>query len=321
MSYTHFTLFERECLHFLLNVEKLSLRKIAQLLHRSPSTISREIARNSSSKGYHYWRANIVTITRRRTKVYRAISPNTPKWDYVIKGLNSYWSPETIAGKWNILYPEDSLCFSTIYRYVKRKMFPNISSKTHLRRRGKRKYSRNTNTNTIHPDRIIPEWQEEIKERLRIGDWEGDTVLGGINKGAIVTFVDRKSRYLVARIISCKTAEATKDAIVKMMCNMPKRSISLDNGSEFAMFKEIEKELQTEIYFAEPHKPWQRGTNENTNDILRFFYPKGFDFRTITQEDLDKVVDLINNRPKKILGWQTPAEVFYKNLKLVLHLT
>ena len=97
------------------------------------------------------------------------------------------------------------------------------------------------------------------------------------------------------------------------MKNLPVKSISLDNGSEFSEFQAVEKELNTTVYFAEPHKPWQRGTNENTNDILRFFFPKGFDFHSVTQEDVDFVVDLINNRPRKCLGWRTPKEVFFEN--------
>lgn len=104
----------------------------------------------------------------------------------------------------------------------------------------------------------------------------------------------------------------TKDVIVKMLKDVPVKSISLDNGSEFSEFHKIEEELRTVVYFAEPHKPWQRGTNETTNDILRFFFPKGFDFCTITQDDVDYVVDLINNRPRKCLGWRTPAEVFFE---------
>lgn len=315
MSYTHFTLDERKSLQFLLNVEKLSIRKIAACLGRSPSSVSREVNRNKSSKGYHHWRAQTLTITRRRTHQRTAIIPYTDKWDYIINKLQKYWSPETIASKWNKRHRNNKLCFSTIYRYIKEKRFPNISKQEHLRRRGKQKYTRNANTNSIQPDRIIPEWTKEIKNRLRIGDWEGDTVYGGVGKGLIVTFVDRKSRYLVAALLPSRTAELTHDVIVNMMQGLPVKSISLDNGSEFAKFREIEIDLNTEIYFAEPHKPWQRGTNENTNDILRFFYPKGFNFHAITQEQLDEVVELINTRPRKCLNWKTPAEVFYKNIK------
>ena len=314
MSYTHFTLDERKSLQFLLNIEKLSIRKIASILGRSPSSISREINRNKSSKGYHHWRAQTLTIIRRRTHQRYGILPNSTKWEYIITKLQRYWSPETIACKWNRRHKKDKLCFSTIYRYIKENRFPSISKQTHLRRRGKQKYSRNANTNSIQPDRIIPEWPREIKTRIRIGDWEGDTVYGGVGKGLIVTFVDRKSRYLVAALLPNRSAELTRDVIVNMMQGLPVKSISLDNGSEFAKFREIEQILKTEIYFAEPHKPWQRGTNENTNDILRFFYPKGFNFNDITQEELDEIVELINTRPRKCLNWKTPTEVFCKNL-------
>ena len=104
--------------------------------------------------------------------------------------------------------------------------------------------------------------------------------------------------------------------IEKLLKGLPVESISLDNGSEFSEFRELEKNLSTLVYFAEPHKPWQRGTNENTNDIVRFFFPKGFDFRTVTDDDIQRVEDIINNRPRKCLGWRTPAEVFYESVAL-----
>ena len=160
---------------------------------------------------------------------------------------------------------------------------------------------------TIHPDRVIPDWPEDIKNRLRIGDWEGDTVYGGIGKGLLVTLVDRKTRFLCAAVIRIRNAAETRQAIVYLLNELPCLSISLDNGSEFSEFQLLEKDLQTTVYFAEPHKPWQRGTNENTNDILRFFYPKGYDFRTLSQKELQKVVDLINSRPRKCLGWKSPC--------------
>ena len=171
--------------------------------------------------------------------------------------------------------------------------------------------SRNSNFNTIHPDRIIPEWPEEIQNRKRIGDWEGDTVYGGIGKGLLVTQVDRRSRFLRAALLKKRDAVLTKDTICNILRGLPVKSISLDNGSEFAEFHALEQELDTLVYFAEPHKPWQRGTNENTNDLLRFFFPKGCNFHAVSQELLDRVVDLINHRPRKCLGWMSPAEVFF----------
>lgn len=320
MSYTHFTLKERKYLQQLLS-EGLSMRKIATILERSPSTISREIKRNRAKYKphrktdnpywYNHWRAQNLYNHRRKVQKRMALRPETEEWNFIIAGLERYWSPEAIAGRWHLLFPDRKpLSASTIYRYVKKKTFPNIKRKAHLRRRGKRIQTRNANYNSIQPDRIIPEWPEEISQRSCIGHWEGDTVYGGVGKGLLVTLVDRKSRFLRASLLENKNACLTKEVIYNTLKHLPVKSISLDNGSEFAEFKALEKELNTLVYFAEPHKPWQRGTNENTNDILRFFFPKGCDFHSVSQELVDHVVALINNRPRKCLGWRSPQEVF-----------
>lgn len=319
LSYTHFTLEERKYLQKLLS-EGYGIRKAADALGRSPSSVSREIKRNQSKKpskpsdnpfNYHHWRAHILATIRRKTNKTHRFLPNTAETNYVIDKLNLFWSPEQIAARWKIENSnEKPFSFASIYRAINRKELDGISRKVNLRRRGKLIMPRCSNYNTIHPEHIIPEWSEDIRQRARIGDWEGDTVYGGIGKGLIVTQVDRRSRYLRAALLPKRDASLTKDTILKMLDGFPVRSISLDNGSEFAQFLELEKQLNVQVYFAEPHKPWQRGTNENTNDLLRFFFPKGFDFRKITQEDLDVVVDLINNRPRKCLGWRSPSEVF-----------
>ena len=322
MSYTHFTLEERKYLQQLLS-EKKSFREIAKILGRSPSTISREVRRNSAKwkphresdnpYWYNHWRAQNLYIRRRREHTRMGLVPNSEEWNYVVSGLEKYWSPETICGRWHKEHPDRKpLCISTIYRYIRQNRFQKITAKTHLRRRGKRFCSRKSNYNSIQPDRIIPQWPEEIRQRTRIGDWEGDTVYGGIGKGLLVTQVDRRSRFLRAGLLAKRDALLTKDVICQILDGLPVKSVSLDNGSEFAEFRALEKELNAPVYFAEPHKPWQRGTNENTNDLLRFFFPKGFDFRAITQSVVDAVVELINNRPRKCLGWHTPAEIFFK---------
>lgn len=211
---------------------------------------------------------------------------------------------------------ETALRFYGLSLYQK-EPFPKITPKTHLRRRGKRIQTRNANYNSIQPERIIPQWSEEIRQRARIGDWEGDTVYGGVGKGFLVTQVDRKSRFLRAGLLAKRDASLTKAVICQLLKDVPVKSISLDNGSEFSEFKALEAELHTLVYFAEPHKPWQRGTNENTNGLLRFFFPKGCDFHAVSQEFVDSVVDLINSRPRKCLGWRSPAEVFH-NLGVAL---
>ena len=320
-SYKHFTLEERKYLQQLL-AEGKSQRKIAAILERSPSTISREIARNRTKKHpkhkpdnpywYNHWRAQLLAVTRRRKQHRQALQPGSEEWEYIVNGLLQYWSPEAICGRWHREFPErKTLSVSTIYRYVKQKRFPDITPKTHLRRRGKHLLPRSSNYNSVQPDRIIPEWPEEIRKRLRTGDWEGDTVYGGIGKGLLVSLVDRKSRYLCAGLLSSRDAEDTNRVIEQLLDGKPLESISLDNGSEFSQFRALEEAMDTLVYFAEPHKPWQRGTNENTNDILRFFFKKGYDFHSLSQDDLNVVIDLINKRPRKCLGWRSPFEVFW----------
>lgn len=326
MSYTHFTLDERKYLQKLLS-EGLSIRKISEILERAPSSVSREIRRNrakykphhkpDNKYWYNHWRANNLYILRRRNQDRAALKPGTEEWDYIISGLEHYWSPAAIAGRWHLEHPDrKTLCVSTIYRYIKQGKFPRITAKSHLRRRGKYMLPRSSCYNSIQPDRIIPQWPDTIRSRTRIGDWEGDTVYGAVGKGLLVTLVDRKSKLLRMGLLVKRSAEETRLVIEKRLKGLPVKSISLDNGSEFSEFRKLEQDLSTLVYFAEPHKPWQRGTNENTNDIVRFFFPKGFDFRTITDEDVQFVEDLINNRPRACLNWKTPAEVFLESVAL-----
>lgn len=319
LSYTHFTLSERKYLQQLLSENK-SFRQIAAILDRSPSSVSREVNRNKSIYKprkpdnrfwYNHWRAHTLYICRRRDQKRRALVPGSKQWNYVVEKLKLFWSPEQIVNRYEFEYKEKFISFSSIYRYIYREELPHISKKEHLRRRGKLFMPRNSCYNTIHPERIIPQWIDEIKNRERIGDWEGDTVYGAIGKGLIVTLADRKTRYLLAGKLEKRNAGLTRDVVVSLLKGKAVKSLSLDNGSEFAAFKEIEQQIGAPVYFAEPHKPWQRGTNENTNDILRFFFPKGTNFHEVTEEQLEKVVDLINHRPRKCLGWRSPYEVFW----------
>lgn len=305
LSYTHITLEERKCLQELLE-KGCSNAQIARALGRSKSTIGRELKRNASKNPakptnrakYHYWRAQTLAIQRRRDHRRTALPKDSFKRAYVCKALSMFWTPEQISQRLRRDFPGQIVGAATIYRYLKRGDLPGFSRKTHLRRRGKRKGNRKANYNTIQPDRTVLEWPEEIVNRLVEGHLEGDTVFGKVGTGGILTFVDRKERTLYAA-----------RAIIKLLKGTNVRSITLDNGCEFAQFRKIEKELGVPVYFAEPHKPWQRGSNENMNGLLRFFFPKGFDFRTLTDERLQEVVDLINRRPRKIFDWISPAEL------------
>lgn len=314
--YTHFTLTEREYLQQLLSEGK-SFREIAKILDRSPSSISREVTRNFSKKKkrYNAWRATVLYIIRRKRCVRKpAITVGSELHFQITSCLEKYWSPEIIA---NYCKENGNLVsFSTIYKAVKNGMFDNISPKTHFRRKGKKKHVKRSNHATIHPVHTIHDCPDIVNQKIRLGDWEGDTVCGANNKSCLVTQVDRVSKLLTAAISPNHTKEAvraaTKKAFELLDVNMPIHTITLDNGSEFASFKEIEQDLNTTIYFADPHSPWQRGLNENTNDILRFFFPKGTDFSKISEKQLKSVLSLINNRPRKCLGYISPLEFVSK---------
>ncbi len=309
--YTHFTTEERICLEELLRFGK-SILEIAETLGRDRSTIYREVKRNCNKQGkYNSWGARTKAICRRKASVRKPrIQACSELHQFIAECLAKYWSPEMIAHSWNTSHPNDRVAFVTIYRAIRKGFFKGITPKTHLRRRGKKKYAKRSKYNTIQPDHTIHERSEVIEKRERCGDWEGDTVCGGPGKGGLLTLVDRKSRFLIAILIANFYSDTVEKAMLKAFKKHHPHSITLDNGAEFAKFREFEKELKTTVYFADPHSPWQRGTNESTNDQLRFWFPKGFDFRTVTQKDVDRVVAIINARPRKCLGDKTPYEVF-----------
>ena len=280
-SYTHFTLDERICLQKLFS-EGLSMRKIASILGRSPSTISREIKRNWSKKKKHYhaWGANVKYICRRK---------------------NSH---------------------RKIYRAVRTGQFPGIKPNTHFRRKAK-PYNSEKKSYTRFIENSIHDRPIDINNRARLGDFEGDKIYGSVGKGYLVTAIDRCSRLLVAAKCEDKTIPVINNAFSTAFSKVSELiqpiTLTLDNGSEFNGFKEIERENHLKVYFADPHSPWQRGSNENINGLLRFFFPRGTDFRKLSQEQLDSVVSLINNRPRKCLGYLSPIE-FIKKYKNMLHL-
>ena len=315
MSYTHFTLSERICLQKYFE-ERKKIREIARLMGRSPSTISRELKRNFSQKKkrYNAWRATTLYIIRRRRCVRKpAIQPGSELYQLIYDCLQKYWPPETIAD--TCRKKGYSISFSTIYFAVKGGVFENVKPETHLRRRGKRRRDR-SKCATIHPEHTIHDRPEIVDKCLRLGDWEGDTMCGAKNKSCLVTQVDRKSKLLTAAISPNHSMDevrkATKRAFESLNVQIPIHTITLDNGSEFADFKGIEEDLGATIYFADPRSPWQRGLNENTNDILRFFFPKGTDFSKVSEMELAKVVYLINSRPRKCLDYLSPIDFITK---------
>ncbi|MBQ2264140.1 MAG: IS30 family transposase [Oscillospiraceae bacterium] len=310
--YTHFTLEEREIIAESLK-EKKSFHEIARQLGRNVSSVSREVKRNFSKmpNRYHPWRATALYIHRRKKCVRKAvIQKDSELYTFIAEGLCKFWSPEIIAAR--AAMNGHKVSVGTIYRAIRKGVFKGITAKKNLRRHGKKRRGNVSKYQTIHPEHSIHDRPAAVETRERLGDWEGDTVLGGVGKGCIVTCVDRKSRLLVAAVSPDKTSKSIRNALARafrmMEIPIPIHTLTLDNGSEFAEFKGIEEDLDATIYFADPHAPWQRASNENINDVLRFFYPKGFDFRQLSEDDLQFVVSLINNRPRKCLGFLSPLE-------------
>lgn len=309
--YTHFTLKERVCLEEMRS-KGMKISEIAEKLGRNKSTISRELKRNSNAQGlYNSWGAYSKSCKRRKKSVRQErIVKGSELYKFICEKLNVYWSPELIAAVWNKAHPYDRICFCTIYRALKKKFFEGITAKTHLRRRGKRIVRNHSRCGGIRPEHTIHERSKEIEERKFCGDWEGDTVHGAIGKGGIVTLIDRKSRKLLVQKVEDFNADTVYEATIRAFDGIQPRSITFDNGNEFARFRDMERELNTIVYFADPHSPWQRGSNENINDLLRFFFPKKFNFLDVSQEEIDKVVSLINSRPRFCLDLLSPNEVF-----------
>lgn len=321
-SYTHFTLNEREYLQE--NYEKgKSIRKIATFLGRSPSTVSRELKRNWSKKKnyYHAWGANVKYICRRKNCHRKNnLLLNEEMYQFTHKGLLQYWSSEIIAGRWNTEYSEN-LSFSSIYRAVRAGQFPGIKPWTHFRRKAK-PYSNQKKSYTRFFDSSIHDRPIDADNRSLFGDFEGDTIYGSVGKGYLVTAIDRRSRLLVAVKCEDKTIPVINKAFFLAFAKVSKQikplTLTLDNGTEFLGFKDIEIENNLKVYFADSHSPWQRGSNENINGLIRFFFPRGTDFRNLPQEQLDSVVSLINNRPRKCLGYLSPIEFINKSVALGL---
>ena len=299
-------------------------KDIARILHKDPSAICRELKRNQSNSGRYLARGAKLKTKERRIKAnqrFKKIEHNTKLRKYILKKLKKYSSPEQIAGQWNKSRRDQRIGKDTIYKFVYEKRKNLIQ---YLRCQ-KGKYRRRYGTRIREKQREeqkkrrIDQRPDRINLRQRIGDWEGDTVRGNGNSGHIITYIERKSGYLVAGKTEHATAENINTFTIKKFKRMPKdkrHSITYDNGSEFSGYDIIEQKTGMTAYFAFPYHSWERGTNENTNGLLRQFYPKKSRFDTVTQEQLDKVVRLINHRPRKRLNYLTPYEVFKKNCVL-----
>jgi len=240
--------------------------------------------------------------------------------EYIIQKRKKHWSPKQIAGR--VRKDHNSIvCHETIYQYIYN---VRIDLKQYLRCK-KGKYRRRYGTKIREKQRELLKKKRIdtrpsiIEERVRLGDFEGDTIVGTRGTGSLVIHVDRTSRYTFIDYVPFATAEAIKEKTVLQFEKLPKQkrhTITYDNGSEFSAFEWIEKLANVDVYFAYPYHSWERGTNENTNGLIRQFFPKKSSFSHITLSDTKRVEHLLNHRPRKLLGFLTPHEVFIYNMRL-----
>jgi IS30 family transposase len=286
------------------------MTEIGRRLGRNKSSVSRELKRNGNRDGsYHWWRGTSLYKYRRKASVRkpRLDAPEAGAYVREHLGKEFRWSSECITERLKMDRAGAKLYWNTIYRAIKRgvlkKEFP---AKIYLRRGGKPR--KRGNSAAIKPEHKIGDWPECIKKRKRPGDLEGDTVYGGIGTGALVTLADRMTILLYTAKADSRDGRLIVDAIKSALGDTPVNSFTFDNGSEFARHREIAAQHNATVYFADPHSPWQRGSNENINGLIRWFFPKGTDFRKVTKEEVERVTVLINNRPRKRLGWLSPIE-------------
>lgn len=325
-KYKRLTFKERVIIQTLID-EKKSKAFIAKKLNRARSTISREVNKLTQSKDDKYdatlanWLAKDDYLNKRNLD---KINTHKKLKFYVYKGLLKGWSPDQISGRIKDKYPNDpvmSISYEAIYMHIYRHRQTSLNKKLIKLLPYQKSQRRRANAKTKRGSKIkdiinIKERPKHIENRQEIGHWEGDLVIGKGQKSAIGTIVERKSRYLcIIKLKDRKSATVTKQfaKILKGFNQNLIKTMTYDNGVEMAKHKDFTKKTGIKVYFADPYASWQRGTNENTNGLIRRYFPKGTDFNKVTAKQLKYIQDKLNNRPRKIIGYKTPNEIFNLN--------
>jgi transposase, IS30 family len=307
---------------------KESFRSVARRLSRHPSTISREVAAGGGPKAYRAGTAETEAWLAAKHGRKRKLDTNLALQAYVHGHLRLYWSPDQISRRLKEAYPNDKtmqISPESIYTYLyilprgelKKELVGYLRQKRKLRENRKGKAAED-GRGKIPEMLSIEERPAEVTDRIVPGHWESDLVMGRANKTAIGTLVERTTRTTILVHLPAKDATSVRRAFTRELRSLPaqmKLSMTHDQGREMIQHKLFAKEAKMKVYFAHPHSPWERGTNENTNGLIRQFFPKGIDFSTVTKKELNHVQDLLNGRPRRALDYQTPYEAFARLLR------
>lgn len=310
MSYTQLAQEQRYQIYALLKMGH-NRTEIAAVIGTHKSTISRELDRNRGQRGYRPKQAHHRALSRRNHSRIR-ILPET--WEMVETKLRLDWSPEQISG-WLSRQHAIQVSHEWIYQYILADKQAGGNLYRHLRCQKKRRkrYGSYDRRGKL-PNRVsIEERPKIVAQRLRIGDWEVDTLIGKGHRQAIVTLTERKSRFALLRKVNRRTADQVGDAVIDLLQPVTDRlyTLTADNGKEFAEHERITHELQADFFFAHPYAAWERGANENMNGLIRQYIPKNHDLASVSDGDLVLIMKRLNHRPRKCLDFLSPFEVFF----------
>ena len=332
MKFKHFSIEEREKIQELL-WQSASVRTIAKALGRNPSSVSREINRNIPLKrSYRPRLAHERAVEKRSSRGRKLRLKSDFIRRYVVFGLKKKGlSPEQIAGRLHLEYPNYSISHEAIYQWIYSLAHRNgwgylrrhyQDWRPYLKRRHQRRGQRGMRSvqRVLRPTGpSIDDHPKEVDIRKVIGHWESDSMISRQNRAGLNTLVERKTGLVMITKIRNSTAPATKEAVIKRLDVLPqkfRKTLTSDNGSENALYDEVQTALRLSWYFAHPYHSWERGTNENTNGLIRWYFPKGTDFATISDDAVKVVENALNNRPRKRFGWKTSLEVFNESVAL-----
>lgn len=318
-NYNHLSLSERQILYTLLR-QGTSINEIAIQLGRNRSSLYRELARNGNNEAYNPIAAEHQALTKRSQLRRCKIERHNTLRQYVMKRLKIGWSPEQIAGRLKRKKSKYVICHETIYSFIYRqknkKLYLLLAKKKPKRRR---QYARKHQSCRFGNRRIITERPSYIDKRFHYGHWEGDRIeFIGERSAAITTLVERKTRVVLLIKNTNKTSHQVMNSIAKKFGQSSNRlckTITFDQGNEFANFNVLERRLNCKIFYCHKHAPWEKGTNENMNGRIRRYLPFGLKIDDISQESLDQLSNSLNNTPRKCLDYKTPKELFLKHYK------
>lgn len=311
MNYTQLTQEQRYQIAVLRKAGHMQV-EIARLIGVHKSTISRELSRNKGLRGYRPKQAHRRALDRRQEKVRESITAD--EWLRIETLLRQEWSPDEIGQRLR-MEGRRFVSHEWIYQhvYADKKSGGDLYRCLRCQKQRKKRYGSNERRGKI-PDRTgIEQRPAIVDQKARIGDWEGDTIIGTGHKGAIVSLVERKSIYTLLGKVERKKADLVADMEIRLLTPFREmvHTITKDNGLEFAGHEKVAKKLKADIFFAHPYASWERGLNENTNGLVRQYIPKNRRFDTVTDEEIDFIMHRLNHRPRKTLGYRTPHEVFF----------